>query len=504
MRCAAFVLYVAAFAVYSWILPVRTPDSVRLFLGWSALHSLLGVVIMMTGVCVLSRRAWWLLFLLPRVLVFPMQPWLSDDVYRYLWDGAVLAHGINPYLHPPDSEALQHLIGHPGGRPGTAELLSAVQSTIATELFPILDYKTYTTLYPPLSQLVFAGCAFMGETLGAVFPLPAWALGLACWKLCLLASETLGFWCIVRLMSTMMVLPAAYQQEHSSYTALGYYCLLPLPVIEVVGQAHLDGLLIAPLGMSILAALHRRWLLCGACIAVLGLVKILPVVLIVPVCILLPSWRSRTVLVVGFFVVVIAGLLPFFHEQHTGTVFVDAAVFANRAFQFNGGVYYILCYILHWLHVEQYWVVAPTVLTVLRGGVLFAVILWSACARRYVPKYLPNPVSNLTPTSFLFSSLFWVLAVVILVAAKVHTWYFVPLLLLNVFTRWKWLWVLAVSSMLSYAYYAFEPFAERYVLELWGWGISLAILLYEVFARFYTMRIDQVPGDDEHSVERVA
>ena len=33
-------------------------------------------------------------------LVFS-QPSLSTDMYRYVWDGRVQAHGINPYVYPP-------------------------------------------------------------------------------------------------------------------------------------------------------------------------------------------------------------------------------------------------------------------------------------------------------------------------------------------------------------------------------------------------------------------
>ncbi|MEK7729943.1 MAG: hypothetical protein AAB354_16160, partial [candidate division KSB1 bacterium] len=36
-----------------------------------------------------------------RLLLLPQTPFLSNDIYRYLWDAEVLQHGINPYLYPP-------------------------------------------------------------------------------------------------------------------------------------------------------------------------------------------------------------------------------------------------------------------------------------------------------------------------------------------------------------------------------------------------------------------
>ena len=36
-------------------------------------------------------------------------PTLSDDMYRYVWDGRVQAQGINPYLYPPKAPELAYL-----------------------------------------------------------------------------------------------------------------------------------------------------------------------------------------------------------------------------------------------------------------------------------------------------------------------------------------------------------------------------------------------------------
>ena len=42
------------------------------------------------------------------ILVFT-PPTLSDDMYRYVWDGRVQAHGINPYAYPPGAPQLDNL-----------------------------------------------------------------------------------------------------------------------------------------------------------------------------------------------------------------------------------------------------------------------------------------------------------------------------------------------------------------------------------------------------------
>ncbi len=63
------------------------------------------------------------------------QPLLSDDLYRYLWDGKLLRHGLDPYAYPPDA-------------PGLAALRDAHWQAI--------NHRDIATIYPPLAQLLFA------------------------------------------------------------------------------------------------------------------------------------------------------------------------------------------------------------------------------------------------------------------------------------------------------------------------------------------------------------
>ena len=70
-----------------------------------------------------------------RLAVLPAQPSLSEDVYRYQWEGRVVRAGINPYTVAPDS-------------PGLA--------TFQDRELPIETGKSTPTLYPPLSELTFS------------------------------------------------------------------------------------------------------------------------------------------------------------------------------------------------------------------------------------------------------------------------------------------------------------------------------------------------------------
>ena len=85
-----------------------------------------------------SRRALMLLLTCAaaaRLLCAASPPVLSDDLYRYVWDGRVQAAGINPYLHAPAAGALHALRD--------------------TEVHPRVNHPDVRTIYPPLAQILF-------------------------------------------------------------------------------------------------------------------------------------------------------------------------------------------------------------------------------------------------------------------------------------------------------------------------------------------------------------
>ena len=123
---ATFALYFAAIRV-----AIRCPETWRL--GWAIIAPAL----------------------LFRCILVPTDPIQEIDVYRYLWDGAVSARGLNPYRFAPaqvsavDSEIvlneeLRSLVRLRDSSPAMAEVLGRIH------------YADLTTVYPPVSQAVFA------------------------------------------------------------------------------------------------------------------------------------------------------------------------------------------------------------------------------------------------------------------------------------------------------------------------------------------------------------
>ena len=107
-------------------------------------------VLMLWGVVVVAARptggkTWQVLLaaLAVRAVMLLSEPSLSDDLYRYLWEGRALLEGGNPYLHPPAAllwpdDPMRSLVNHPE--------VSSIYPPAALWLFALLGSIAYTPL----------------------------------------------------------------------------------------------------------------------------------------------------------------------------------------------------------------------------------------------------------------------------------------------------------------------------------------------------------------------
>src|SRR5262249_55314588 len=96
-----------------------------------------------------------------RILLLSSNPIQESDFYRYLWDGKVVASGLNPYGIAPST-----IIAHEEGSRVYFQIVET-DPTFARILFRII-YPWVPTISPPLAQGVFglAALAASGSLLG--------------------------------------------------------------------------------------------------------------------------------------------------------------------------------------------------------------------------------------------------------------------------------------------------------------------------------------------------
>lgn len=197
--------------------------------------------------------------LVMRLVWLGAPPPLEDDFYRYLWDGALTAHGLNPYGVAPDGIAAAS-----ASDPALARLANAAGDVLARINFPDL-----ITIYPGTAQLAFA-MAYLVK--------PFSADGL---RIVFLLSDVCALAILLALISKLGASPL---------NALLYWAN-PLVVFATMGVVHVDALIVPLVLGAVLAAVWGRPLWCAAALALAAGVKLWPV-LLAPL-LLLAAVRAR-------------------------------------------------------------------------------------------------------------------------------------------------------------------------------------------------------------------
>jgi hypothetical protein len=149
-----------------------------------------------------------------RLIAAAASPSLSDDVYRYVWDGRVQVAGHHPYTLAPSD-------------PLRGELRDAV-------VYPRINHPEVATIYPPLAEMLFAVLALA-------------KLGVTGFKIAFGLLDVGVIWALSRLLRALR-LPR---------DRVVLYAWNPLAVIETAGSGHVE-----PLGM-LFVVLAIAWLIEG-------------------------------------------------------------------------------------------------------------------------------------------------------------------------------------------------------------------------------------------------
>ena len=237
------------------------------------------------------------LALVPRLILLVSTPALSDDLYRYIWDGKVAAAGIDPYRYAPDAPELAFL---------------------RDRLWPPINQRSQHTPYPPAAQAVFAlTYRVMPDSVKAQQAVAVLADLLVIGALLLLLGR-LG------LPRERVLL----------------YAWSPTPVLHFAHSAHNDALMIAAVLLALALVVGPgggttwRRVGSGVALAVAALVKLVPLLLVVP---LLRRWRVAGGL--ACLLTLLVGIAPF--AASGGAALTGLGTEAGESV-FNDGLHFVL------------------------------------------------------------------------------------------------------------------------------------------------------------------
>ncbi len=361
-----------------------------------------------------------------RLIAFVAFPALSDDIYRFIWDGQLILQGTHPFSLTP--QAYMHITPNPG-------------QTLET-LYPLLNSPEYFTVYPAACQAVFYLAA-------RLFPDDIYTAHLII-KLPLLLAEILNLGIIYLLVS----------QLKTGMNRLVAYAFQPFIILEGVGNAHFEVLLLTPLLLLLLIGFRRRAWLAALLFSTGIAIKILPAML-------LPAWffnlplKGKIVLGLTVFAATAIIHLPLFTPYTLYGMYTGLSLYYSH-FEFNASVYYLLR--------NAVWVFTG-----------------------YNPIAWLGPVLAITATVLILALSFkarirtsadmavvWIMALTVywLLATTVHPWYLLTIAGLSVITSMRFPFVWLCLAWLSYVGYTAEGFEENLlILVLQYAGLFVCLLL---------------------------
>lgn len=192
-----------------------------------------------------------------RAIFFSSTPIYEDDWNRYLWDGAVITQGTNPYIYSPDYILLNK-------NPEQTQTLNDL-SKYYDDILHKINNKHLTTIYPPVAITAFGLAAIIKP------------MNLDALRCVFLLSEAIAMFLMIKAL-------ILYDR---SPLWVGLYALNPLLIFSAFNAAHMD-ILLAPFLIGTVIAMRKNPYITAILLSAAAAIKIWPL-LLAPI--VFRSWR---------------------------------------------------------------------------------------------------------------------------------------------------------------------------------------------------------------------
>ena len=370
------------------------------------------------GIAILSRLT----------LIFSF-PNLSDDIFRFIWDGKLWHNGINPFDNLPSNYAEN---GFPNG--------------LNTELYNLLNSKNYFTIYPPVAQFTFYIATFTNDF---------W-WNAVIMKIFLFASEVGTIYLLYQLIPNKKIL---------------LYALNPLIILEIMGNLHFEGAMIFFLLLAFFLLKKEKNNLSAIAFALSIVSKLLPLMFL-PFLIHKLGWRKS----LQYFIIVGSVTVALFYPL-LGTFFIKN--FGNslnlyfQKFEFNASLYYVL----RWFGFQ----ISGFNLIHILGPILAAIVGITILAKALKNK---NTDLNALPQQWLFA-----ITLYLFCTTTIHPWYTALPIVLCLFTNFRYPIIWSALIFLTYINYSYAEYFENLWLVSLEYLVVFGYLGWEI--RNTTFQIDR-------------
>ena len=338
-----------------------------------------------------------------RVIFLFSIPNLSQDFYRFIWDGQLIINGLNPYLFTPN------------------ELINT-HHTLFTQMEPL--YKGMGALsaehfsnYPPIHQLPFAIAALISKNsiLGSIIIL----------RIIIILAD-IGILIYGKKLLELLKLPTQN---------IFYYFLNPLVIIELTGNLHFEALMLFFLVVSLYFLCKQKLTHSAIFMGFSILTKLLPVFFLP---LLIYRFKFKKTLLYSLLIIgsVIVLCLPFFELQFLKNYSNTVGLWFTN-FEFNSSFYSLGKSVMSKCFGIQLIEYMPYSVPFLMAGIV-----------------LYFSLQKTSDTKKTLQSFFWILTIYFLVSTTVHPWYMTILVFLSCFTNY--IFVLVWSATIFFSYFAYH------------------------------------------------
>ncbi|MCB0462455.1 MAG: mannosyltransferase [Flavobacteriaceae bacterium] len=418
----------------------------------------------------------WIAFGFRAVFILAI-PNLSQDFYRFIWDGRIILEGFNPYLYTPES-----FIAHNEFPVAQAQELYTGMGSLSASHF---------TNYPPLNQLCFviAGLFAGKSILGSAIVL----------RLIIIAADFGTFYFGKKLLEKLKL------PSHNIF----WYILNPFIIIELTGNLHFEGVMIFFLVLSLYLLYSGKWKLAAVVFACSVSIKLIPL-LFLP---LFWQWFTKRDVIaskvkqsvqnyeivtsraprndkkwisagvylelrrnagmtklIGFYLIVIAMtmvlFLPFYSSQFVSNYSETVGLWFQN-FEFNASLYYIAREVGYLF--RGYNEIA--IIGKYTAVIVFLFVVGIAFFRKSI-----SMIQLITAMLFALSFYYFT-------ATTVHPWYIATLLVFSIFTKYKFPLVWSFVIILSYLAYGNNDTVENLWVIALEYLIVYSIFIWEVFIK---------------------
>lgn len=349
-------------------------------------------------------------------LIFSM-PALSDDFYRFVWDGRIQQIGINPFDFKP------------------SQLITQIKDPLLSHIYPYLNSPDYFSVYPQFCQIIFRIASFIG--------------GESLYHTVLALKATI----FLSELGTIFILGKLLSQRINSKSLQLIYLLNPLVIVELSGNIHFEAFMIFFLLLMVWLMNRRRYFAATGALSLAIQAKLLPL-LSIPLLIKQLGFKKASYYAGFCLLFSLTMSLVLLNDIERIQHFSESLILYYGTFEFNGSIYLLFRTIGWWLLGYNAIAVLSKVMIVL--SLLGMTLIYYKKAE-------------------LLSAFFWLLTCYLAFSAVVHPWYITPLIALTAFVKFRFALLWSALIPLSYYAYSVKPYNENY------WLIAIEYLLVIIF-----------------------